>query len=70
MASRYACGTTLCPQNYESLLLLSFGSTTRHNFRYYRRRFEAAAFFGTLFRTGEVQERRIEPQSERLLQPR
>lgn len=29
------------PETYE-LLLQSFGSTTRHNFRYYRRRFEAA----------------------------
>jgi hypothetical protein len=29
------------PATYEQLLL-SFGSTTRHNFRYYRRRFEAA----------------------------
>jgi hypothetical protein len=29
------------PGTYEQLLL-SFGSTTRHNFRYYRRRFEAA----------------------------
>jgi hypothetical protein len=31
----------LLPDTYEQLLL-SFGSTTRHNFRYYRRRFEAA----------------------------
>jgi hypothetical protein len=29
------------PDTYEKLLL-SFGATTRHNFRYYRRRFEAA----------------------------
>jgi hypothetical protein len=29
------------PNTYEELLL-SFGATTRHNFRYYRRRFEAA----------------------------
>lgn len=29
------------PETYDQLLL-SFGSTTRHNFRYYRRRFEAA----------------------------
>jgi hypothetical protein len=29
------------PRTYERLLL-TFGSTTRHNFRYYRRRFEAA----------------------------
>src|SRR5712664_2394402 len=29
------------PSTYEQLLL-SFGSTTRHNFRYYRRRFEIA----------------------------
>jgi hypothetical protein len=29
------------PSTYEQLLL-SFGATTRHNFRYYRRRFEAA----------------------------
>lgn len=29
------------PGTYEELLL-SFGATTRHNFRYYRRRFEAA----------------------------
>lgn len=29
------------PDTYEKLLL-SFGSTTRHNFRYYRRRFETA----------------------------
>ena len=51
-------------------MLLSFGSTTRHHFLYYRRRFEAAAFSGTVFRTGEVQGRRIEPQSEWLRQPR
>ena len=35
------------PTSYEQLLL-GFGATTRHNFRYYRRRFETAghAFLG------------------------
>lgn len=40
--SRVKDHASLClPETYERLLL-SFGSTTRHNFRYYRRRFEAA----------------------------